>query len=121
MLVKDKIVLGRHKLGISTPKLAQLIDVNQGTINRYETGAIKTIPIDKLRKLSEVLGYPFDEFIAGDPKYSGYEGSVSSLMQQSSLNLEESSLLNWYRSLPIEYQSVMQQLIAVSVAKDRPE
>lgn len=38
MLVKEKIVYSRRKMGISSTKLAEMIGVNQETINRYKTG-----------------------------------------------------------------------------------
>ena len=46
MLVKEKIVYSRRKMGISSTKLAEMIGVNQGTSNRYKNGAIKTIPTE---------------------------------------------------------------------------
>lgn len=38
MLVKEKIVYSRRKMGIISTKLAEMIGVNQGTINHYKTG-----------------------------------------------------------------------------------
>ena len=68
MLVKDKIALERNRRGISTSKLADMVGVNIGTINRYEKGVIKTIPVETLRKIASALGCTYDELIREDPK-----------------------------------------------------
>lgn len=117
MLVKQKIVSGRRKLGISTPQLAEMIDVNQGTINRYEHGTIKTIPTDKLRKLAEVLGYSFEEFISGDPRYSMLgDKQVSDYRYE--LDEDDELILNWFHNLPGEYQSLLKQFISLSTKNE---
>ena len=56
MLVKDKIAYGRQRKGLSTAQLAEMVGVNQGTINRYESGNIKTIPVANLQKIASILG-----------------------------------------------------------------
>jgi transcriptional regulator with XRE-family HTH domain len=110
MLVKQKIVSGRRKLGLSTPQLAEMIDVNQGTINRYENGTIKTIPTDKLKRLAEVLGYSFEEFISGDPRYSMMNGERTS-EEQRELDEDDELLINWFHRLSKEYRLLVKQFI----------
>ena len=112
MLVKQKIVNGRRKLGLSTPQLAEMIDVNQGTINRYENGTIKTIPTDKLRRLAEVLGYSFEDFISGDPRYSMMiDGNAKE--SQVMRDEDDEMLINWFHGLSKEYQSIVKQIISI--------
>ncbi len=117
MLVKQKIVCGRRKLGISTPQLAEMIDVNQGTINRYENGTIKTIPTDKLRKLAEVLGYSFEEFISGDPRYSML-GDKQVSEGKYDLDEDDGLIINWFHHLPKEYQLLFKQFISLSTRNE---
>lgn len=113
MLVKQKIINGRRKLGISTPQLAEMIDVNQGTINRYEHGTIKTIPTEKLKKLAEVLGYSFEEFISGDPRYSMLVEEPTN-MQPIEMSEYDMVLITKLRRLPREYQELIEQFISVA-------
>ncbi len=113
MLVKDKIALERNRRGISTSKLADMVGVNIGTINRYEKGVIKTIPVETLRKIASALGCTYDELIREDPKYS----KLCDLPQQDTLSgehLDESDrkMLDWFHRLPDEIQQTLSGLWA---------
>lgn len=46
----------RKKQGKTLKELANEIDVDTSTLQKYETGIIKNIPYDKLKKISSVTG-----------------------------------------------------------------
>ena len=117
MLVKEKIVYSRRKMGISSTKLAEMIGVNQGTINRYENGAIKTIPTEKLRKLAEALGCSFEEFISGDPHYMGLLGG-SDTDHPAVFTQEDERLILDFHKLPGEYQSLIRAFITLAAKSE---
>lgn len=49
--IKDR----RQELGYSFQDLANLTGMSKSTLQRYETGAIKNIPLDKLKVLASAL------------------------------------------------------------------
>lgn len=118
MLVKQKIVYGRRKLGITSTQLAEMIEVNQGTINRYENGTIKTIPTEKLKKLAEVLGYSFEDFISGDPRYNMML-SDNMKEEQTTRNIEDEQLIMGFHRLPKEYQSMIKEFITLATKHEQ--
>ncbi len=111
MLVKDKIALERNRRGISTSQLADMVGVNIGTINRYEKGVIKTIPVETLRKLASALGCTYDELIREDPQYS----RLCDVPQQEAISGEQISesdkkMLAWFHNLPENIQHTLSGL-----------
>ena len=53
--IADKIKSRRSQLGYSLAELAELSGVNRSTLQRYESGAIKNIPLSRLQTLSAAL------------------------------------------------------------------
>ena len=106
MLVKDKISIERKKKGISTTQLAAMIGTTQGTVSRYETGSIKIIPVDMLRKIVESLECDFNEFVCDDPKYSLL---ASVPVDPSTLSDDDRRLLAWFHNLPDGYKLIVRQ------------
>jgi len=111
MLVKDKILVLRKKAGISTSQLAKLVGVNIGTINRYEKGVIKTIPVETLRKIAEALNCTYDEFVKDDPKYA----SLCDAEQETSISVDQLSdsdrkMVEWFHALPEDVQITLSGL-----------
>lgn len=49
--IKDR----RNELGLSFQQLADLTGLSKSTLQRYETGGIRNIPLDKLTVLAEAL------------------------------------------------------------------
>ena len=81
-------------------------------LNRYENGTIKTIPTDKLRRLADVLGYSFEDFISGDPRYSMMiDGNAKE--SQVMRDEDDEMLINWFHGLSKEYQSIVKQIISI--------
>jgi transcriptional regulator with XRE-family HTH domain len=55
MLVRQKITSEREKNGLTTRELALRLNINRGTVSRWENGYIKTIPLDMLQKIAEIF------------------------------------------------------------------
>lgn len=45
----------RKALGLSYQELAERTDINKSTLQRYETGSIQSIPVDKLEAIARAL------------------------------------------------------------------
>ncbi|MBQ9605654.1 MAG: helix-turn-helix transcriptional regulator [Lachnospiraceae bacterium] len=112
MLVKDKIVVLRKRAGMSTSKLAELVGVNIGTINRYEKGIIKTIPVDTLRKIADALNCTYDDLIKDDPKYSSLcdDEQQAAIISSDQLSESDRKMLEWFHSLPENIQATLSGL-----------
>lgn len=61
--IADKVKSRRAQLGYSLAELAELSGVNKSTLQRYESGAIKNIPLSRLQALSAALDMEPDELI----------------------------------------------------------
>ena len=53
--VSDRIKMRRRELGLSYQELADSTGISKSTLQRYETGSIKNIPLDKLDSLAKGL------------------------------------------------------------------
>lgn len=53
--VAQRIKIRRTELGISLQDLAEKTQMSKSTIQRYETGFIRNIPLDKLETLAHAL------------------------------------------------------------------
>lgn len=51
----ERIKQRRKELGMSYQELASVTGISKSTLQRYETGSIKNIPLDKLDVLAEGL------------------------------------------------------------------
>lgn len=56
MALKDRIKAARMAKGMTLDELAQRVGVKPPTIQRYESGAIKNIPDDRLELIAKALG-----------------------------------------------------------------
>ena len=112
MLVRDAIAQERKRQGISVAQLAEMVGTTKATISRYETGAIKTISKDTLKKISEALQYDFNDLVCNDPKYCSY---TSSTVDYSTLSDDDQSLLKWFHNLPKEFQRIIKELWSISL------
>ena len=107
MLVKDKIAYERKKKGLSTTQLGKLVGINQATISKYETGKIKVIPTDILKKIVQNLDGDFDEFVVDDPKYCTL---ASKQMKFENISDDDRTLITWFHNLPEDLQKIVRQL-----------
>ena len=55
VLTSERIKQRRKELGLSYQELAAVTGISKSTLQRYETGSIKNIPLDKLDVLAEGL------------------------------------------------------------------
>lgn len=55
VLASERIKQRRKELGMSYQELADVTGISKSTLQRYETGSIKNIPLDKLDVLAEGL------------------------------------------------------------------
>ncbi len=112
MLVKDIIASERRKRGYSAVQLAEMIHVNKGTINRYENGTIKVIPVDVLKNLASIFGYSFDDFVSGDPKYNMLADHPTDSV--SPIDNDDRLILRWYHNLPAKHQEFLREIASNS-------
>jgi transcriptional regulator with XRE-family HTH domain len=89
MSLEQKVRMLREKKGINQKKLAELSDLTQATISRIESGQVKELKSEALKRLANALGTTVDflvgktnkvtpgELLAADPDahylFRGYE------------------------------------------------
>lgn len=61
--IAEKIKARRESMEISYQKLSDLTGLSKSTLQRYETGGIKNIPIEKLKMITDALKIPLSELI----------------------------------------------------------
>lgn len=61
--IAEKIKARRESMEISYQKLSDLTGLSKSTLQRYETGGIKNIPIEKLRLITDALKISLPELI----------------------------------------------------------
>ncbi len=110
MLVRQKITNEREKNNLTTRELALRLNINRGTVSRWENGYIKTIPLDMLHKIADVFNISFDELIEGDPQYSHLKSADPVRQTSSVLSDDESAMLDWYRHLSRKEQKLIRRL-----------
>lgn len=64
--VAERVRERRQSLGLSYQDLAEKTDMSKSTLQRYETGAIKNIPLDKLEILAKALQMSPEELMGWD-------------------------------------------------------
>lgn len=68
MSLGNNIRMRRTALGYTVEELARRLGVSRQTVFRYENGQIATVPSEKLRLLSEVLGTTPAVLMSGEPE-----------------------------------------------------
>ena len=56
ILMMERMKQRRKELGYTFQDLANLTQMSKSTLQRYETGGIKNIPLSRLEDLSQALG-----------------------------------------------------------------
>ncbi len=80
MSVSERIALRRRELGLSYQELADRTGLSKSTLQRYETGAIGNIPLDKLEVLAKGLDTT-DMYILGKDESPNAEFVGSGMYQ----------------------------------------
>lgn len=70
--LSTKIRLLRKKLGLTQPEFADKLEVSQGTVSRWETGAAPSH--QSLVRMAELDGVSLDEFLLGAVGRAGEQG-----------------------------------------------
>ena len=90
--VHEMIKQRRGELGMTLLQLAESVGVKEATAQRWESGAIKTIPYDRLIQIAEVLRC--------SPVYlMGWEEEKPTTPEGDGLNEEQRALMDLYDSL----------------------
>lgn len=108
MTINERIKDLRVQHGYTLKDVAARIGVSEGTVQRYESGAIKEVPYDSIIKLSTLYGC--------DPAYlMGWqmEYRVSDLKPLGKLEEEDAKLLRAYYSAPANIQAGIRQILGV--------
>ena len=64
--IGDRIKAQRLQVGLTLKEVADAINVQEATVQRYESGVIKNIPYIRLSKLAQVLSTSVQYLIEGD-------------------------------------------------------
>lgn len=74
-LIAERIKQRRHELGLSLQSIADQTGISRSTLQRYETGGIKNIPIKRLEGLATAL-QTTPEWIMGTYKDDWYSSLI---------------------------------------------
>lgn len=55
--IKNRIETIRLEKNLTQEELAQIAGVSKGTVSRWESGEIKTLRIDKIKRIANACGY----------------------------------------------------------------
>lgn len=87
----------RMKLGLSYQDLAEKTGISKSTLQRYETGFIKNLPIDKLEILAKSLNTTPGYLMGWDKNedYIPLEGKIDNPEDAIKLILKQPSIMNY--------------------------
>lgn len=89
-----KIKKRRTDLDMSYQELANKTGLSKSTLQRYETGAIKNMPIDKLEVLAEALDISPAYLMGWEQCKEIKTNNISNFTQEEILHIEDIRLLN---------------------------
>lgn len=101
----ERIKNQREKLGFSFQDLATLTDMSKSTLQRYETGGIKNIPLGKLEILAKALQVT-PEYILGWDEKEPATDSIEQLRIQMEKTLNKKITSAQAKSLISLYESI---------------
>jgi len=112
MLVRQKILEERKKLGISSTELAKMLNVNKGTVSRWESGDIKSIPPETIKQLAAIFNLSLADFIDSDTDYYYLLSDGVNKRHSPSIELseDENAMVDWYRHLSIKEKKLVKRL-----------
>ncbi len=112
MLVRQRILEERKKLRISSTELAKMLNVNKGTVSRWESGDIKSIPPDTIKQLAEIFDLSLADFIDTDMGYYYMLSDDINKKHSSSFELseDENAMIVWYRHLSLKEKKLIKKL-----------
>ena len=104
----------REELQLSFQQLADLTKMSKSTLQRYETGGIKNIPLDKLEVLAVGLKTT-PEWILGWDKHIE-ENEIKPTHNVNNLSQLEQSVITAYRNNP-DMQPAVDRILGIKSAK----
>ena len=101
--ISEKIRSRRIELGYSFEKLSELTGISSSSLNRYETGQIKNISIDKFEILARTLKLDPAELLESDTKKAEVEKSFDPYYVDTSM-LTEAELAEFHKVTGVNKQ-----------------
>ena len=93
----------RRELGYSFQDLADKTGMSKSTLQRYETGAIKNVPLDKLEVLAKAL--------AITPSYlMGWEDIIPT-SEESKYTVKEKAVIDKYRAIDSDMKGAVENVL----------
>ena len=106
-VIRERIKKRREELGYSYQNLADLTGLSKSTLQRYETGGIGNLPLDKLEILAKALRFS-PAYLMGwvDDGFSLVAHLIKDARERAGMSIEDLSLESGYPvSLLEEYES----------------
>ena len=100
MSVSRNIKLIRKKQGMTLDELAAGVGVTKSTVARYESGDIKYVSADMIKKNATVLDCSEEDLLGDDPRYS-----------LSASSSEDADLVRMFSSLNSNQKNIIRQLV----------
>lgn len=104
----------RKELGFSYQDLADKTKMSKSTLQRYETGAIKNIPLDKLEVLASALEIS-PAYLLGieeeEENANNKNTSIEKMSELQTLTADEKELISTYRKLDEEAKKFIKYAI----------
>ena len=119
MTIGDRIREKRDEHGMTLEDIAKLIGVSRQTMSRYETGAIKGVPSDKIELIAKALGTTPGYLMGWEDKSEDIKKAATQAAfraEMGDFSEEEMFLVRTYRYAP-EYERVYLYSSAVIVMK----
>lgn len=119
MTIGDRIREKRDEHGMTLEDIAKLIGVSRQTMSRYETGAIKGVPSDKIELIAKALGTTPGYLMGWEDKSEDIKKAATQAAfraEMGDFSEEEMFLVRTYRHAP-EYERVYLYSSAVIVMK----
>ena len=119
MTIGDRILEKRDEHGMTLEDIAKLIGVSRQTMSRYETGAIKGVPSDKIELIAKALGTTPGYLMGWEDKSEDIKKAATQAAfraEMGDFSEEEMFLVRTYRYAP-EYERVYLYSSAVIVMK----
>lgn len=99
--LSEVLTLRRKQLGLTLAQIADLMDVSEATVQRWESGSIKSIRYNKIGKLAEVLQ-------VSPSILMGWEEDSP---EELELSEGEKNFILLLRQIPEEHQRVISDMV----------
>ena len=109
--LNDRIKEMRKKNGLTLLEVAEYLGVQEATVQRYESGAIKNMKHETICKLADLFGC--------DPRYLVGWSESNGDANDSTMTDEEKMLLDLFRRVPVESQRMVLDMIRIALKKSQ--